>query len=172
MRHSLPTLFFLAAAILAASEAAAQDATLPARRAGYWQVILRSDAPGATAIKSEFCTDATVEQKVSVLGKSMMANVCSKSQVQHSLAGWTFVSVCKAGSMTIRTAATLSGDFQTHYHYDATMQMTPPLAPGLGNRRTFADGQWLGPCPPGRKPGDMVMPTGMVVNIVNLPTHK
>jgi Protein of unknown function (DUF3617) len=161
-----------AATIVMTVEASAQNATLPMRRAGYWEVTITAHAPRDTVMKSMFCTDATVEQHVSVLGKSMAQNVCSRTAVRRTATGWTFDGSCKAGAMTITTSATVSGDFQTHYHFDAVSHMSPPPAPGYGDSTTSADGKWLGPCPAGRKPGDMVMPNGMVVNIASMGAHK
>jgi hypothetical protein len=38
-----------------------------------------------------------------------------------------------------------------------------------GQRRAVTDMKYLGACPAGRKPGDVVMPGGMVMNMAAMP---
>lgn len=160
-----------AAALAVAGTTFAQSGSLPTRRTGYWETTMTMGGPHHMAMKTMFCTDPTVEQHVSILGHSMTQNMCSKRDVRRTLTGWTFDWVCKTGAMTTSTTASVTGDFQTAYHYEAVSRMSPPPAPGLGETRMVADAKWIGPCPAGRKPGDMVMPGGMVMNIAKTGTQ-
>jgi hypothetical protein len=45
--------------------------------------------------------------------------------------------------------------------------MDPPMA-GHADSTFTQDGKWQGACPADMKPGDMVMPTGMKMNILDM----
>ena len=113
----------------------------------------------------QFCTSPDVEKRVTAFSGPMNQKSCSKFDMHRTPGGMVFESVCNRGGITVSSTGTMSGDFQTHYHLDVASHMSP-AAPGRpGDSHVSMDGKWLGPCPAGRKPGDMVMPGGMVVNI-------
>ncbi|MFP5460582.1 MAG: hypothetical protein ACLGII_03275 [Gammaproteobacteria bacterium] len=67
-------------------------------------------------------------------------------------------SVCSQGRTSVTSRSVASGDFDTGYRIDTIVQYDPPLG---GVRREDKDAvvaTRLGPCEPGQKPGDMVMP--------------
>lgn len=63
--------------------------------------------------------------------------------------------------------AIASGDFESSYRIDTIVQYDPPLG---GVRREDKDAVVavrLGPCTPGQKPGDMVMPGMGTLNMID-----
>jgi Protein of unknown function (DUF3617) len=81
-------------------------------------------------------------------------------------------SVCSMGGGTSTSHAVITGDFSSAY----TMQITsthhggasvPGMASG-GEMGMTIQAKWLGPCPAGERPGDMIMGNGMKINILDL----
>jgi hypothetical protein len=145
---------------------ASAQLTAPQRRAGYWEQTVSMAAPRAMTMKSQFCTDPTVEKRVSALGQAGPGQNCPPPTVVRTPGGFTFESTCQMAGRTTHTKGTATGDFQSSYRLVMDSQMTPPIA-GQGSSRMQIDSKWLGPCPAGKKPGDMTMPNGMTVNILS-----
>ena len=58
-----------------------------------------------------------------------------------------------------------TGSFDSSY----TMTMTNQPPPGLPVLPTVSvSAKWLGPCTAGQKPGDMIMPNGKTINLLDL----
>jgi hypothetical protein len=154
------------AVALLAPLASAEGPTLPTRRAGWWDQTTNMNIGGEPhAMTSQFCTDATIEKQYSVLSANLGArNNCTRRDVTPIPGGWHAVSTCggRGGQQTI--SATVTGDFQSHVHMDIDMS-------GAASSHVVMDMRYLGACPPGRRPGDMVMPGGMVMNMAIQPPH-
>lgn len=145
--------------------AAAQLAT-PQRKAGNWQMTMTMQGMPKPMV-SQFCTDPTVEKKVSALGQAAPGQSCSDTKVSRSPGGFAFESTCAMGGRTTHTKGTATGDFNSAYKLVMVSEMSPPIA-GRAQSTVTIDNKWLGPCPAGKTPGDMTMPGGMTVNIANM----
>ena len=71
--------------------------------------------------------------------------------------------------ITSHGVMTWTGD--TAYHMESKSHWDPPMM-GKADNTTTQDGQWTGACPAGMKPGDMVMPGGMKMNILEPGTGR
>ena len=160
-----PSLVLAAAGFVATSlsvVAVAQPFEPPTRRSGYWDQTITGQAGGRSrTMTSQFCTDPTVEKQNSVVGTGA-GRTCAKREFHRIPTGFSFSTVCTVSGMTRESRGTVSGDFQSHYHMDV---VSTASGDPVGERRTSIDSKWLGPCPAGRKPGDMVMSNGMVANV-------
>jgi hypothetical protein len=138
------------------SVAAAQTFKPPERRPGYWQTTM---AMGTYTMTTQMCTDAAFEKISSVFGAGFLKN-CAQREFHPIPGGWVFNSTCTVPGGTDVSSGTMKGDFQTGYHME--MKTHPLSGP---DRHTTIDGKWLGQCPAGRVPGDLVMPGGQVMNL-------
>jgi len=158
MRRCLPALVL---AVSFAGPAAAID--LPTRKAGLWEIkmVLENSqvAPPAMQHCIDAATDKLLHEKFSVGQES-----CSKHDISRS--GSTFVidSSCKFGNMATTTHAVFEGDFDSAY----TVNVSTTLDGGVKKNMTM-QAKWLGPCKPDQKPGDIEMPGGMKMNILDMP---
>ena len=84
---------------------------------------------------------------------------CSVMDVKREAGGRMRIhSVCKVDAKTTATTdAVVSGDFSKSYRSDMTVRYQPPME-GMAEMRMVSQGKWLGPCKPGQKHGDVVMP--------------
>ena len=93
------------------------------------------------------CLDAAFDSRHSVLAKQ---EGCTQT-VETVAGGYSFKKAC--GGQT--TTGTAIGDFHTAYK----------ITEQRGPARVQTAARWAGACPAGRKPGDMQMPNGTVVNL-------
>ena len=154
-------------ALTIAAAAMAQGMVVPARKPGFWEQTMTMETGRGMTMKSQLCTDATVEKKMSVMGQGMASSNCSQTNMRKTPTGFAFESTCNVAGHTTVSSGVVTGDFQGGYHMDISSTSNPPIA-GKGESKMHIDAKWLGPCPAGRKPGDMVMPGGMVVNVANM----
>ena len=158
MRRCLPALVL---AVSFAGPAAAID--LPTRKPGLWEIkmVLENSAVAPPAMQHciDAATDKLLHEKFSVGQES-----CSKHDISRS--GSTFVidSSCKFGNMATTTHAVFEGDFDSAY----TVNVSTTLDGGVKKNMTM-QAKWLGPCKPDQKPGDIEMPGGMKMNILDMP---
>ena len=155
-------------ALAVAAAALAQGMAVPSRKPGYWEQTMAMETGRGMTMKSQFCTDASVEKKMSLLGQNMAGSTCSQSNMRKTAAGFAFESTCNIAGRTITSSGVVTGDFQNSYSIDTVSKSNPPMPGGRGENKTHIEGKWLGPCPAGRKPGDMLMPGGMVMNVSSM----
>ena len=139
------------------STASASAAELPARKAGLWEITIA----GPHSIKVRQCSDATSDQAMAQAGIGLPAD-CAKRDVQASGSTITIESVCRSAGRTTTSHIVITGSLESKY----TMIMTSQ-APGksVGASMTLY-AEWLGPCRPDQRPGDVIMPDGSKVNVL------
>ena len=157
MRRCLPALVL---AVSFASPAAAIE--LPARKPGLWEIkmVLENSqvAPPAMQHCIDAATDKLLHEKFSVGQES-----CSKHDISRSGSTVVVDSSCKFGNMATTTHAVFEGDFDSAY----TVNVSTTLDGGVKKNMTM-QAKWLGPCKPDQKPGDIEMPGGMKMNILDM----
>ena len=164
----------LAAAVLVPAVAIAAAAPgAPHRKAGWWEMTTTMSAPRAMTTKMNMCTDAATEARNNALATNQGPQggaTCTQGPMGRTpTGGWTFSSTCKMqGGMTTTTSGVASGDFTSNYRVEATTKMSPAPMPQMAESKMTMTARWLGACPNGRVPGDMVMGNGVVFNVNKL----
>jgi hypothetical protein len=147
-------------------------ASPPRRKPGLWsQTVKMAEMSQTTRI----CLDATTEAKMSVFGQQATKDMCKVNHMSRGLDGsWAFVSVCDMGSGgKTTTTGVASGDFGSHYTMTADSVTSGASAPQMnGSHKMVLDAVWQGPCPAGFKPGDMELPGGMKINVLEMAGRK
>ena len=154
------TVFFFL--VFAASASAAE---LPARKAGLWEIT--SSASGRS-MKMQQCIDASTDQAMQGHGGAAAGNDCSKRDVQKSGSTMTVDSVCTVAGKAVTSHIVVNGSFDSEY----TMNITSQGAARGGQSGVTLTARWLGPCAADQKPGDMIMPNGTKMNILNMPKAR
>lgn len=148
----------------------------PARQAGLWEVTVRSDdlvlqrqgqaRPRPQTVR--MCTSAAAEP-VMLLAIVPGQENCREAQARRRHAkeggGWDIHTVCFVHDNRVEAQMQLTGDLQSAYRgaYSVTFRDTPLNNTG----RMLFEGRRLGACQPGQRPGDMVLPNGVTVNVVD-----
>jgi len=156
---SSPLLLALVAASLAG---ALQAAEMPKRKAGLWEISTRMEGVPAMGAMQQ-CIDQNTDNLMQQQAQKERPN-CSVIDVKPLGNKVSVHSVCKVQGSTATTDAVFVGAFDSAYKGDMHTRFDPPLH-GTSESRMSLDARWLGPCKPGQKPGDVIMPQVGGVNI-------
>ncbi|HEY3696962.1 DUF3617 domain-containing protein [Phenylobacterium sp.] len=152
----------------ASTTAAAAPFVAPRRKPGLWeQTISMAQMKQSTRL----CVDQALEDKMGWWGQQAARDMCSKSAFTRGLDGSvTFASSCDMGASghTV-TRGKATGDFSSAYKVEMVSTTTGAATPQMnGEHRSVVEAAWKGPCPAGMKGGDMVLPGGMKMNLLDM----
>jgi Protein of unknown function (DUF3617) len=164
-----PALAVAAFAALGAAVASAQTFEMPLRKAGLWEIVVKAGG-SMPSMTMHQCTDAATDKAMSTMFGSPQ-QTCSEQKSQRT--GDTIVvdSVCTIGGVKSTTHAVIKGDFNAAYTVDVTSKRegggSAMMAPA-GDGKVAMEAKWTGACKSDQKPGDMIMPGGMKMNIADM----
>ena len=164
--------FGSALGLLALSLVSANAVELPVRKAGLWEMkVLRagSQAPDMTM---QQCTDETTDKDMSTAMSPIGKEMCSKQNIQKTATGYVTDSVCGIAGVSIKSHAEITGDFNSGYTVKSTSHSEGGPAGMARDSTTTIEAKWLGACKPDQKPGDIIMPGGMKMNIKDMEKLK
>ena len=149
---------------------------MPARKAGLWELNMEFVGHKLPVQVMKHCVDAATDKLMNAQYSGAGQN-CSRLDVAKSDAksgaGMTINSVCAAGDFTVTSHSVITGSFDSAYTVDVTSTRVgrPPMpaTPVGGATHMKISAKWLGPCEAGQKPGDIIMPNGMKMNVLALP---
>lgn len=163
--------FALVLGALALPPIGAQAVELPTRKAGLWEMkMVRSGGSGSDMAMQQ-CTDASTDQRM-ITSFSPGKETCARQDVQKTATGYVSDSVCSVAGMTITSHAEITGDFNSAYTVKATSRTEGGPANLNREGTTTIEAKWLGACKADQKPGDIVMPGGIKMNIGDLDKLK
>lgn len=135
---------------------------LPARKAGLWQIDTTITTGHTVSMKQ--CIDAKTDEVMQSRFTSMPGRDCSKHDVQKSADKITIDSVCTIAGKEASSHVVITGSFDSAY----TAVITSDIKGAPTPHNVTMTAKWLGPCAAGQKPGDMVLPNGKTVNVVDM----
>ncbi|MFA7504630.1 MAG: hypothetical protein WCZ28_08010 [Burkholderiaceae bacterium] len=146
-----------------ATQAVASD--FPKRRPGLWEVRqVGADAAGLPA--SLHCVGEHSDSAEHHLGRTPgVRGVCRLGPFVRAGDAWVAESVCREGKTVVSSRKIAIGDFRSHYRIDTVVRYEPPLAGVRDEDKDALEAKYLGPCDPGMRPGDMVMPGMGILNL-------
>jgi hypothetical protein len=154
----------IAAALLlvAISAALAQAADLPPRKPGLWEVKTSIEgSPRGLTVQQ--CIDASTDQMLQSIAGPFSAAACPEREVKKSDASTSIDSRCTFDGKPASAHALVTGSFDSAY----TMTVTSEGG-GLPAVKMTVESKWLGACAADQKPGDVIMPGGVKVNVPEL----
>ena len=102
----------------------------------------------------------------------MSKDMCSKQALQKTATGYVSDSVCNVAGMTIKSHAEINGDFNSAYTVKSSSHSEGGMAGAGRDSATTIEAKWLGACKADQKPGDIMMPGGMKMNIKDMEKLK
>ncbi|NOJ47181.1 DUF3617 domain-containing protein [Bradyrhizobium archetypum] len=157
-------------ALLPASGAAAVE--LPVRKAGLWEMkVVSTDSPSPDMTMQQ-CTDETTDKDMSTAMSPMAKQICSKQDIQKTATGYVTDSVCGMAGITVKSRAEITGDFNSAYTVKSTSHSEGGIAGAPRDTTTTIEAKWIGACKADQKPGDIMMPGGMKMNIKDMEKLK
>jgi hypothetical protein len=153
--------------MVAQGAAAAGPEQLPVRKAGLWEVkMVRTGSP-IPAVTMQHCTDESTDRHMNGMAAPTAQHTCSKQDIRKTATGYATDSVCTAAGLSITSHAEVVGDFNSAYTVNIVSHAEGGPA-GARDTTSRIEAKWLGPCAPDQKPGDMVMPGGRKMNVMDL----
>jgi hypothetical protein len=142
----------------------------PMRKAGWWEFAAVGQS-GTAIGKQNLCIGEASEKVYSafdqITGEAMTGIPCTKRDFQQTAEGWAFETTCSPGNLpgmsdlTMNAKGTITGDLATQYEVHQTVT-------SAGNTMTgVIQAALKGPCPEGRKEGDLADESGnLLVNMI------
>ena len=165
--------FCLALVLLAlwpARDASAVD--LPVRKAGLWEMKVLHSGSAVPDMTMQHCTDETTDKDMATSFSPMAKDICSKQDIQKTATGYVSDSVCGIAGVSITSHAEITGDFNSAYTVKSTSHSEGGPSGAPRDSTTTIEAKWLGACKAEQKPGDIMMPGGMKMNIKDMEKLK
>lgn len=143
----------LALASIATSTSFAADT--PKRKSGLWEMNMRMEGVQNMGPMQQ-CIDQNSDNIMQQQAKNQKQE-CSVMEVKPSGNKVTVHSVCKMDRSVATTDASFEGAFDSSYRGTIKTRYVPPYN-GMSESNMSMEARWLGPCKPGQKPGDVIMP--------------
>lgn len=159
---------WLCALALLALPAAAQD--LPTLKPGLWEMervperITGKQAPPAAANRTAMCLDESVQRDMFAFGVGAMGGACSRHDLRRSGNRLDGDFVCDIGGSRVHSKSTIVLDGNTAYRTEIDTTYDPPFM-GQTKSKMVVRARNVGPCKPGQRAGDVVMPNGHTMNM-------
>ena len=170
MMRQLALLGSVVGIVLSAGAACADD--LPVRKAGLWEMKVVKTGSSIPDMTMQHCTDETTDRDMNNMVSPMAKQMCAKQDIKKTAAGYVSDSVCNVGTTSITSHTEIVGDFNSGY----TVMTASHSDKGPGGKpldtTTKIEAKWLGACKPDQKPGDIMMPGGMKMNIKDMEKLK
>lgn len=158
----------VAGATLWSGIAAAED--LPTRKPGLWESSMKAGKDGDPAMTAKQCVDATTD-KAMLMGTAK--GLCDFKWQRAARDRIETEATCRMGPVIVTGKGVITGDFNSSLRIETTATTTasadampagaPRIAIPTQTQTTVMEARWLGPCEPGQKPGDVIMPDGKVI---------
>ena len=142
---------------------------MPIRKAGLWEMKVLRTGSSLPEMTMQHCTDETTDKEMSTTFSPMAKEMCSKQDIQKTATGYVSDSVCKVGAMSITSHSDINGDFNSGYTVKSTSHNEGGPANVPRDSTTTVEAKWLGACKADQKPGDIVMPGGLKINVSRCP---
>lgn len=157
---------FVSAVVAAVLAMPAHALDLPKRKSGLWEITTSREGAPKTAMGGpmQMCIDEKSDDLSRQLGESTSRDMCAKRDMRMEGGRIVADSVCKFADTTATSHSVISGRFDNAYDVEINTIYDPPLM-GMKTSRTTIKARWTGPCKAGQRPGDMVLPNGMTINV-------
>ncbi|MDA7418864.1 hypothetical protein PGB34_21040 [Xenophilus arseniciresistens] len=158
----------LAAALLV--PAAQAGPSFPPRKPGLWEMQMGQVEGAKGPMVVMHCVDAATDKLMQDFGNQqpkMNRKACKEETRNEAGKMMVHRETCQEGATKVNTHVVISGNFDSHYSVQSTTTYEPPR-PGRATQDMRMEATWKGPCTAGQKPGDMVMPGGMKMNVIEL----
>jgi hypothetical protein len=147
--------------------AMADPVEMPPRKPGLWEIKVNAGAQ-MPAMTMQQCTDASTDKDMSSTFSPMAKDMCARQDMQKTATGLVIDATCTVNGVTSTSHTEIAGDFNAAY----TVKVSTKSNGKIPDAVTTMDAKWMGACKADQKPGDMIMPGGMKMNIKDMQAMK
>jgi len=140
---------------------------MPNRKPGLWEVKVNAGSQ-MPAMTMQQCTDASTDKDMSSTFSPMAKEMCAKQDMQKTATGLVIDATCTVNGVTSTSHTEITGDFNSAY----TVKVATKSNGKIPDAVTMMEAKWMGACKADQKPGDIVMPGGMKMNIKDMQVMK
>ncbi len=144
---------------LALVSTVAHGDTPPQRKAGLWELVSTTPDSKRPPRTQRICLDRETDALLNKMGVMVGKQVCSKNDVRVSGNRVTTLSVCDFGGSQLTSEGVITYLGDSSFRNEVHGHFAPAMA-GVSETHTVQQGKWLGACPAGMKPGDLVTTLG------------
>jgi len=152
--------------LLTTSSAAFAEIDMPNRKPGLWEIQTVGGPMGSPTIQQ--CTDETTDKDMRTSFGPMGKNMCDKQDIQKTASGFTVDSTCNIAGIASTSHTEISGDFNSAYTIKVSSSRSNGPAGAPTDHTMVMNATWKGVCAEGQKPGDIIMPGGLKMNIKDM----
>jgi hypothetical protein len=153
--------------LLASGPAAAAGVELPIRKAGLWEIkMVRTGSP-LPEMTMQHCTDESTDRQMNGMVGPTAQQACSKQDIRKTGTGYASDTVCNIAGRSITSHSDVVGDFNSAYTV-TTVSHSDGGPAGARDTTSKLEAKWIGACKPDQKPGDIVMPGGRKMNVIEM----
>lgn len=154
--------------ILLAADSPAFAGDYPSRRPGHWELTLRLEDGSAAPQVIQQCVDAESDDMLHTFGGLTIGGTTCTTTQRKAGANLHVDTVCKVDDKITATLQTVfTGDYNASYTVRATTRVEgEPAATATPPRTLLIAAKWLGACKPDQRPGDIVLPGGKRMNVI------
>ena len=151
----------LAALTLLLTVGAARALDVPNMKEGLWKLHMVSNSPGSQPSETNYsiCRDHAYDQLVHEL--AMKQPGCAIAEGSATGNKRSFTGTCKVGDTTIKSVSTVTYSGDTSFHSETSTTYSPALY-GKTQESTVQDQTYVGACPAGMNPGDIMSADGQI----------
>ena len=143
---------------------------LPTIKDGLWEVTLQEQKESAALpVKVLQCVDKKTSALM-LMSPLPGQDACRAPVVKKSGGGYNVQPVCSVHDTNVNTKMRLTGDFTSQYAGAFETRYASTQVPQPKPQKF--EGRWLGECKPGMKPGDLVLPNRITVNLLEKAKEK
>ena len=164
IRFRFVALSFLLAALPAAA------AQFPQLKPGLWEMERAVDPAAAPsgrpmpAERTSMCLDDSVQREMFDMANGAMKGACTRHDFKLTGNRMTGDVVCSMGGSTMHSKSLMVLDGNSAYRTDIDTTYDPPFM-GHSHAKMVIRARNVGPCKPGQRPGDLVLPNGQTMNM-------
>ena len=155
------TLIFLTL-VLAVGSALAQEP--PKRKSGLWEITRTTTRTDDQPRNDTLCVDEAADNVLWQLAEGTRGEACKADKLTRSGDKLVVDATCKVRSSMSKTHAVISGKFDSAYKIESKSTYNPPFGSEAQGHATL-EGKWVGPCPAGQRPGDLIKASGVKTNL-------
>ena len=143
----------------------AYDIEFPQMKEGLWSIhqVTTTNPGNKTMDATEtLCRNHAYDEYAHSLSKGRAG--CTVIKEEGGNGAWTLESECKVQASVMHVKANIKSIDANTAHSETHSTMTPPMM-GISETTMIQDQKFVGACPAGQAPGDMVMGNGMVMHL-------
>ena len=142
---------------------------MPTRKPGLWEITMVMAGTSIPPRTVQHCTDASTDKDMGAAFSPMTKDLCSQQNVQKTATGFVIDSTCNIAGVASTSHTEINGDFNSAYTV-SVKSTHPSMIAGAAPKETnmTMQAKWMGACAADQKPGDMIMPGGIKMNIKDM----